>query len=76
MSAVVFVVPENGEEITSPDLGWLREKVLHGGTDFWCSGSGQGWLKHPAGTQLLLAFAAGHGFFPERLSCTLSKEVR
>jgi hypothetical protein len=65
MSAIVFVVPENGEEVTSPNLDWLRQMVLHGGTDFWCSGSGQGWLKHPTGAELLLAFADRHGFFPE-----------
>jgi hypothetical protein len=65
MAAVVFVVPENGDEVASPNIGWLREAVLHAGTDFWCSGSGQGWLKHPDGAELLLSFAAGHGFFPE-----------
>jgi hypothetical protein len=65
MAEVVFVVPENGDEVASPDLGWLHEAVLHGGTDFWCSGSGQGWLKRADGAELLLAFAPGHGFFPE-----------
>lgn len=68
MSAVVFVVPENGDEVAAPDRGWLRDMVLRGGTDFWCSGSGQGWLKHSSGAELLLAFAAGHGFFPEYIS--------
>jgi hypothetical protein len=65
MTEVVFVVPDDGSEVASPDVDWLRHVVLHGGKDFWCSGSGQGWLKHPEGAELLLAFAAAHGFFPE-----------
>jgi len=65
MAQVVFIVPENGSEITSPDMDWLRGMVLRGGRDFWCSGSGQGWLKHADGPELLLAFAEGFGFFPE-----------
>jgi hypothetical protein len=62
---IVFVVPEDGDEISSPRRGWLQESVLCGGADFWCSGSGQGRLKHPSGSELLLAFATGHGFFPQ-----------
>jgi hypothetical protein len=69
MTEVVFVVPADGSEVASPDIDWLRDMVLHGGKDFWCSGSGQGWLKHPEGPELLLAFAAGHGFFPQYIGC-------
>lgn len=65
MSTLVFVVPENGDEVAPPDMRWLRGLVLHGGADVWCGGSGQGWLRHPGGAELLLSFAAGHGFFPE-----------
>jgi len=65
MAAVVIVVPEDGSEVVAPDLAWLREQVLRGEPDFWCSGSGQAWLKHPEGPELLLAFEAGHGFYPE-----------
>jgi hypothetical protein len=43
----------------------LRDTVLHGGEDFWCSGSGQGCLKRLKGPELLLAFAKEHGFFLE-----------
>ena len=64
MTDLVFV-PGDGSEVVSPDADWLREVVLHGGADFWCSGSGQGWLKRADGASLLLAFAPGHGFFPE-----------
>jgi hypothetical protein len=65
MTDVAFVPPADGAEVATPDTGWLRDRVLHGGEDFWCSGSGQGWLKHPGGAELLLAFAGRHGFFPE-----------
>ena len=68
MTEVVFVVPENGAEVESPDMDWLRDRVLHGGKDFWCSGSGQSWLKHSKGAKLLLSFVAGYGFFPEYIS--------
>jgi hypothetical protein len=63
--AVIFVSPPDGSEVLAPDIDWLRELVLHHGAEFWSSGSGQAWLKYPEGPQLLLAFAAGHGFYPE-----------
>jgi hypothetical protein len=62
---VVFMQPEDGSEIVGPEIDWLRKLVLHGGADFWCSGSGQGWLRHSAGSELLLAFKAGLGFYLE-----------
>jgi hypothetical protein len=65
MSGLVFAVPEDGSEVAAPDPDWLRERVLHGGATFWCSGSGQGWLRHSDGTALLISFAEGCGFYLE-----------
>ncbi len=65
MTKVVFVVPEDGSEVVGPKLNWLRGLVMDQGDDFWSSGSGQGWLKHSSGAQLLLAFNSAHGFYLE-----------
>jgi hypothetical protein len=63
--AVTFFSLEDGSEVVAPEIDWLRELVLHRGADFWSSGNGQACLKYPEGPRLLLAFAAGHGFYPE-----------
>lgn len=81
MAEMIFITPEEGSEVVAPDPHWLRELVLSRGADFWCSGSGQGWLKHPGGAELLLAFATGHGFYLEYIDhsnywITLSPERR
>lgn len=65
MADVIFVVPDDGSEIASPDMDWLREMMADGGEEFWCSGNGQASLRHANGTELLIAFAPENGFFPE-----------
>jgi len=60
---LVFIVPGDGSEVAEPDVNWLRELVLNGDSEFWNSGSGQGWLRdQDQKTELLLTFHEDHGF--------------
>jgi len=62
---IIFNLPEGREQI-NPSNESLKELVLHGGDDFWATGSGQAALEFKGkgdGSRLLLMGLQSAGFF-------------
>jgi hypothetical protein len=62
--SIEFHSPENGEVIQNPDLEWLRDRVLNGGTDYW-DGTVQTGIKFlgpSRNAQLVITHHAPDGF--------------
>lgn len=61
------------------DVRELLRIVLDAGSEYWGSGSGQGWLRFTGDTekrtQLLLSFNSNHGFFLEYVDSDKMRSV-